>query len=87
MGPTFEVKISETQSDVKSEIYIEKFTLMDISLNLGFGIDMKLGPNTSFLAGITDYRGLINSIKTIGIEDDNVKAKNDMIALNLGIKF
>ena len=85
-GLAFEMKIDESGKNLE-EVYLEKFNFWDIVLDLGIGIEMKLGQNTSFFSGITYYRGLLNAVQPQSFLENDLKIKNDYWALNLGIKF
>lgn len=85
-GLAFEMKIDESGRNMES-VYIEKFNFWDIILDFGIGVEMKLGQNTAFIAGITYYRGLLNAINPQPVMEDDLTLKNDYWALNLGIKF
>jgi len=85
-GLAFEMKIDE-KGKYLEEIYLVEFNFLDIVLNFGVGLDMKLGQNTSIFTGITYYRGLLNVIEPQSFLKEDFKAKNDYWALNLGIKF
>jgi hypothetical protein len=85
-GLAFEMKIDESGKYLE-EVYIEKFNFWDIVLDLGIGIEMKLGQNTTFFSGITYYRGLLNTVTPQSSLQNDLKVKNDYWALNLGIKF
>ena len=85
-GLAFEMKIDE-KGKYLEEIYLEEFNFLDIVLDFGIGLDMKMGQNTSLFTGITYYRGLLNIVEPQSFLKDDFKAKNDYWALNLGIKF
>ena len=85
-GLAFEMKIDESGKNLE-EVYLEKFNFWDIVLDLGIGIEMKLGQNTAFFSGITYYRGLLNAVQPQSFLENDLKVKNDYWALNLGIKF
>ncbi len=85
-GLAFEMKIDESGRN-SEEVYIEKFNFWDIVLNLGIGVEMKLGQNTAFFSGITYYRGLLNVVTPQTFLQNDLSVKNDYWALNLGIKF
>jgi len=85
-GLAFEMKIDE-KGKYLEEIYLEKFNFLDIVLDFGIGLDMKMGQNTSIFTGITYYRGLLNIVQPQSFLKGDFKAKSDYWALNLGIKF
>jgi hypothetical protein len=85
-GLAFEMKIDE-KGKYLEELYLEKFNFLNIVLDFGVGLDMKVGQNTSLFTGITYYRGLLNIVEPQSFLKGDFKAKNDYWALNLGIKF
>jgi hypothetical protein len=85
-GLAFEMKIDESGKHLE-EIYINKFNFLDIVLDFGTGIELKLGQNTILLTGISYYRGLLNVVQPQSSLKGDLKAKNDYWSLNLGIKF
>jgi hypothetical protein len=86
IGFAFEMKVDE-KGKYLEELYLEEFNFLDIVLNFGTGLDMKLGQNTTLFTGITYYRGLINVVEPQSFLKGDFKARNDYWALNLGIKF
>ena len=86
LGLALEMKVDQAGRQLE-EIYLEKVNFWDIVLDFGFGVDMNLGQNTVFFAGITYYRGLLNVVKPQPFLKGDLKVKNDYWALNLGIKF
>lgn len=86
IGLAFEFKISESGSHLE-DLYIDKLNFFDIVLDPGFGLEMKLGQNTTLVSGITYYRGLLNAAMPQSFLKGDLKVKNDFWALNLGIKF
>ena len=85
-GLAFEMKVDGSNHHLE-EFYLEKFNFLDIVLDFGSGLEIKLGQNTICFMGITYYRGLLNTIKPMPFLKGDIKAKNDYWALNLGLKF
>ena len=85
-GMAIEMKVDESGGQL-DELYLKEFNFLDIVLDFGVGIEMKLGQNTSLLAGVTYYRGLLNVIEPASFLKGDFKSKNDFWALNLGLKF
>jgi len=85
LGVNAEIAISE-KFDKDNEI-IEDFKLFDTSLVLGAGVERKIGTNTAVYVAIMYNRGLINPISKSMDIDEKILLKNDMIGLDLGVKF
>ncbi len=85
LGANAEIAISEKFN--KDNVIIEDFKLFDTSLVLGAGVERKMGANTAVYVAIMYNRGLINPISTSMDIDEKILLKNDMIGLDLGIKF
>lgn len=87
LGPTLEIKLQESPDRDLSDFYIDKIDFWDIGLHFGSGLDIKVGRNTIITGGLSYYRGLSNTIKTIKSLERNIRVKNDFYALNLSLKF
>ena len=85
-GLAFEMKVDERGGNLQ-ELYLKEFNFLDIVLDAGMGIEMKLGQNTALFTGLTYYRGLLNTIEPASFLKGDFKAKNDFWGLNLGLKF
>lgn len=66
---------------------ITKFRAYDASLHLGGGIERKLGAQTEIYLGVSYNRGLINIIAESIPTDEPLSLKNDMLRLDIGIRF
>ena len=66
---------------------ITKFRAYDASLHLGGGIVRKLGTQTEVYGGVSYNRGLINVIAESIPTDEPLVLKNDMLRLDIGIRF
>jgi hypothetical protein len=85
LGATAEVAISE-KFEIDNEV-IEDFKLFDTSLLLGAGVERKIGANTAIYVAVVYNRGLINPIAD-GLDiGEKIVLNNDLISLDLGIKF
>ena len=95
-GGTFDLKIAEKPIDRTSNPlyqYSQRvmnqpdvFSLGDINLLLGFGIEKRInGGDDSFIFGIQYQRGLTEINHTKGYS--NLITKNGLISLDLGLKF
>ncbi len=87
IGPAFDIRIEESIGNNKEELYIDKINLFDLNLNIGAGMEFKIGQNTVLVAGLSYYRGMINAAKPVTGLKDKLRVKNDFYAINLGIKF
>ncbi|UII28399.1 hypothetical protein LVD15_08210 [Fulvivirga maritima] len=54
---------------------------------MGFGLDYKIGLNTSLFAGVSYNRGLVNLVGDRSDMVDKFSLKNDYFGLDLGVKF
>ena len=66
---------------------ITKFRAYDASLHLGGGIERKLGAHTEIYGGLSYNRGLINTIAESIATDQELVLKNDVLRLDIGIRF
>ncbi|MEQ9424187.1 MAG: porin family protein [Cyclobacteriaceae bacterium] len=85
-GFTGEIKVFE-ESNLKEPIIVDKFQPLDASFNLGAGLEFSLGPDTSMYGGIAYYRGLINAVSKDIRSDANLRLNNDLIGIELGVRF
>lgn len=85
-GFAFEMKVDESGGEL-DELFLKEFNFLDIVLDFGIGLEMKLGQNTSLFTGITYYRGVLNAIEPESFLKGDFKAKNDFWTLNMGLKF
>ena len=85
LGGTADIKISEKQkgNSFKNDA---QFRFFDVSLLVGSGIELQMGESTYFLAGLRYTRGLIDVIKSSN-EGKHFDIKNELISLDLGIRF
>lgn len=89
MGVMAEINIGEKQAINYASPLIIDFSLFDTSLLLGAGIEYNIGTNTTIYGGFSYNRGLLNSIADYRVVrgDNNLKIHNDLINLDLGVKF
>lgn len=90
LGGIMEIKINEkTDADVPA---IDRFQFFDIGLHLGAGVEHRLGYNTILFGGFFYNRGLINAAAKVndtalpGLAED-LSINNDLLGLDLGVKF
>lgn len=81
-----EVKVFEEASN-RDAVIVDKFKPIDVSFNLGSGVELSIGPDTIIYGGITYNRGLINSVKDAVRSDADLKINNDLIGLEVGVRF
>ncbi|MDH5474990.1 MAG: PorT family protein [Cyclobacteriaceae bacterium] len=88
MGLMTEINISEKQVDNYITPLITDFTFFDASLFIGGGVEYAIGTNTSIYGGVSYNRGLFNSISDVRVvRGDDLKIFNDLINLDIGVKF
>lgn len=85
LGGIAEIKIAEKEKQDES-IYMESFRPYDFSLHLGAGLEHRMGYNTVLFGGFFYNRGLVN---TAGkpVNDIDLTINNDLVGLDLGVKF
>ena len=67
----------------KNDTRIEDLSFFDSSFLVGAGYDKQLGISTAFFIGLFYQRGLVN----IANEDSGFSLKNDLLGLDLGLRF
>ncbi len=98
IGGTLDVKLAEKPLDKPTNyIYTNRsgknaFRPADAGLLLGAGSELVMGTNTALFFGLSYNRGLAN-VLTSNVKNgtdqinDNVKLRNSMFSLDLGVKF
>ena len=81
-----EFKVFE-ESNERDPVIVQKFRPIDASFNLGSGVELSLGPDTIVYGGVTYNRGLINSVKDVISSDADLKINNDLIGIEVGVRF
>lgn len=87
VGLTADIKILEDNISDQTQ-YIADFRPVDSSVLIGAGTEYRFGYNTIVFGGLTYRRGLSNIIRNR--QDPSATGliiKNDMLSLDLGIKF
>jgi len=97
LGGTADIRLQQKGKDIKElEKYVDKFRIYDFSALLGAGLQFQMGQNTYIYGGVTYLRGLMNSIskikpiitsKGISLSTDKFQLKNDLLGLDIGIRF
>ena len=87
-GGSFSFKVDDNLN-AKNNTLISKARFFDVGVNLGAGLEMGLGTNTSAFGGLYFQNGLINMANEHVELDNNSKLslKSSMIGLEIGIKF
>jgi hypothetical protein len=85
MGGLFEIKINEKGTD-EDNAYLENVRPFDFGLHLGAGVERRMGYNTVLFGGFFYNRGLINAAGE-PVNDIDLKINNDLLGLDLGVKF
>ncbi|WP_277476558.1 outer membrane beta-barrel protein [Catalinimonas alkaloidigena] len=87
VGLTADIKILE--DELSDEVrYIEDFRSFDSNVLLGTGLEYRIGYSTTVYGGLTYRRGLINVVKNqFEPNVGDIIIKNDMLSLDMGVKF
>lgn len=86
IGGSLDVKIASNAKDEYAIQYINRTRFFDFTVQLGTGVEYRLGYNTLLFGGFFYNRGLINAV-TRTHEGLDINVKNDMVGLDLGVKF
>lgn len=86
IGGSLDVKIASNAQDDYAIRYIDRTRLFDFTVQLGTGVEYRLGYNTLLFGGFFYNRGLVNAV-TRSHEGLDINVKNDLVGLDLGIKF
>ncbi len=87
LGGFLEIKIQERAGEPEYD-RVERFRAFDVSTYVGTGVEHRIGVNTILFGGFSYTRGLVNVMRRANSENtDNFSLKNDMVSLDLGIKF
>lgn len=87
LGGLLDVKIAENAQEDYTTNFIDKTRLFDFSIHLGTGVEYRLGYNTVLFGGIFYNRGLVNAVTQTAEGGPDIDVKNDLIGLDLGVKF
>lgn len=86
IGGSLDVKIASNAQDDYAIRYIDRTRFFDFAVQLGTGVEYRLGYNTLLFGGFFYNRGLVNAV-TRTPEGLDINVKNDLVGLDLGIKF
>jgi hypothetical protein len=81
-----EIKINQ-KAQTEFNNVLRNFRLFDISLLIRGGLDFRLGYNTSLFTGISYTRGLTNVLGRHSLSNESLNIKNDLLSLDVGIRF
>jgi len=70
-----------------NHVLIENFRPVDFSVLLGTGLEYRIGLNTLVYGGISYQRGLVNAVQDPTEALPDLVLKNDLLVLQLAIKF
>jgi hypothetical protein len=100
LGGTFDAKLAEKAKEENnnilatlSEAQREKaaYKPIDVGLYLGAGAEMILGENTALFGGLNYNRGLVNALGGLDYNNSKInndlKIRNQLVSLEVGIKF
>jgi hypothetical protein len=86
LGLTADIKIYE-EADSKNAFQVNDFTLLDGTALIGLGLEHRIGYNTTIFAGFSYSRGLVNTVSNHVNLDGDIKSRNDIFSLDMGIFF
>ncbi|WP_420388544.1 outer membrane beta-barrel protein [Roseivirga sp.] len=81
-----EIRLNTSAEDAGVR-FISKFQSVDLAGNFGGGIERAIGVNTNVFAALNFNVGFLNQVSEQNPIYDDIKVKNNMFALELGIKF
>ncbi len=87
LGALLDIKVSSQTQDRYSFPYIDRTRLFDFGVHLGSGVEYRLGYNTILFGGIFYNRGLVNAVTRTHETGPDINVKNDLVGLELGVKF
>lgn len=82
-----EVKIRESFEGPDEPEAIEGFTFFDAGLVAGGGVEYRIGYDTLIFAGVTYRRGFTDVTRELGPSINELTVNNDLVSLDVGIKF
>ena len=85
-GLTGDIKLNE-KTDTREPLFVEKFTTFDGSALIGFGLEYRVGYNTTIYGGFSYSRGLVNVVDEQIEIDSDLEVRNDIFEIDLGIYF
>lgn len=76
-----------TTNDKLTTPSITAFRSFDLSGNFGLGLERAIGVNTNVFLSAGYYLGFLNQVKETSRLSDDISIKNNLVSLELGIKF
>lgn len=86
LGGLLDIKINE-KADVTGTPIVDRFQFFDVGIHLGAGLEHRLGYNTILFGGFFYNRGLVNAAAKVNGLGDKLRINNDLLGLDLGVKF
>lgn len=86
IGLTLDVNILE-DNITENASYIQNFRNFDSNVLLASGLEYRIGYSTTVYGGLSYRRGLVNVVRDVDMGVGDVIIKNDMLSLDLGVKF
>jgi hypothetical protein len=89
LGGNIDIKISEKAGSNVNTSGKSFFNPIDMGLMLGTGVEFSLSESTAFFVGIGYNRGLLNVINPVNYKSsyDAIAIRNNLLSLDLGVKF
>jgi hypothetical protein len=100
LGGTLDFKLAEKAKEEDNNILAElserqdekaAYKPLDVGLYLGAGAELILGENTAVFGGLNYNRGLVNALGGLDYNgtkiNDDLKIRNQLVSLEVGIKF
>jgi hypothetical protein len=100
LGGTFDAKLAEKAKEENNNILATlseaqderaAYKPIDVGLYLGAGAEMILGENTALFGGLNYNRGLVNALGRLDYAgskiNNDLKIRNQLVSLEVGIKF
>ncbi|MEM0939620.1 MAG: porin family protein [Bacteroidota bacterium] len=86
VGGALEIKVFD-EADEPDFNTVEKFNTADFSVIVGSGVEYRAGINTTIFGGISYQRGLANTVNETIAGADDLKIRNTLVSIDLGVKF
>ena len=77
-------KLDQTNNNEK---YSKRFNVLDADVILGTGLEYQVGETTKLFGGISYHRGLVSIDDYYESKNDKIELRNNVISLDLGVKF
>ncbi|WP_255474245.1 outer membrane beta-barrel protein [Pontibacter qinzhouensis] len=92
VGGSLNTKVAAEVNDrkvINNEKMIKRFNIFEVDALLGTGLEFTIGQSTKLLAGLSYHRGLsdIDDYYEKLFSNRNISVKNNVVALDFGVKF